>query len=162
MNLKRLAVYGRVSSEEQAENQYAAEQQLAYLRTTGVDDRNIYFDIESGQSEKRKFFILLTKAISAGEFDEVVATRWDRVSRNLGIYNQFKELLQEKNVTLRLLDQGAVDFETATGELSADLQALLAVHEVRMLRERVSKGHAYRRSRKAPFGRPPLGLPICK
>jgi DNA invertase Pin-like site-specific DNA recombinase len=39
MNLKRLAVYGRVSSEEQAENQYAAEQQLAYLRTTGVDDR---------------------------------------------------------------------------------------------------------------------------
>ena len=31
MNLKRLAVYGRVSSEEQAENQYAAEQQLAYL-----------------------------------------------------------------------------------------------------------------------------------
>jgi len=157
MNLKRLAVYGRVSSEEQAENQYAAEQQLAYLRTTGVDDRNIYFDIESGQSEKRKFFILLTKAISAGEFDEVVVTRWDRVSRNLGIYNQFKELLQEKNVTLRLLDQGAVDFETATGELSADLQALLAVHEVRMLRERVSKGHAYRRSRKAPFGRPPWG-----
>ena len=69
-----------------------------YLRTTGVDDRNIYFDIESGQSEKRKFFILLTKAISAGEFDEVVVTRWDRVSRNLGIYNQFKELLQEKKM----------------------------------------------------------------
>ena len=157
MNSKRIAVYGRVSSEEQAENQYAAEQQLSYLRTTGVDNSNIYFDVESGQSEKRKYFILLTKAIAAGEFDEVVATRWDRVSRNLSVYNEFKELLQEKNVKLRLLDQGEVDFETASGELSADMQALLAVHEVRMLSERVRKGHAYRRSRKAPFGRPPWG-----
>ncbi|WP_026103896.1 recombinase family protein, partial [Kamptonema formosum] len=51
-------------------------------------------------------------------------------------------------VKLKLLDQGEVDLSTASGELSADLQALFAAHERRQLRERIKRGHEYRRVKK--------------
>lgn len=155
--VRKQVAYGRVSSEEQAENQHAAEQQITRLLNAGVDSSNLFFDVESGQSQTRSEFKRLTQMVGRGEVGEIISTRWDRVSRHFGVYYQFKELLQEHNVILRLLDQGEVDFKSASGELSADMQALLAVHEVRMLSERVRRGHAHRRSRKAPFGRPPWG-----
>jgi len=155
-----LFAYGRVSSEEQAENQHAAEQQYSRLLQAGVPKSHVFFDVESGQSDSRQEFAKLLELIKAGKVKELIATRWDRLSRNFAIYHQLKELLQLKQVTLRLLDQGEVDFESAAGELSADMQALLAVHEVRLLSERVSKGHRYRRDRKASFGRPPWGYRV--
>jgi predicted DNA-binding protein YlxM (UPF0122 family) len=60
-------------------------------------------------------------------------------------------------VQLKLLDQGEVDLSTAAGELSADMQAIFAVHERRLLRERVKHGFKHRRSRSAASGRAPFG-----
>ncbi|HEY9764282.1 MAG TPA: recombinase family protein [Trichocoleus sp.] len=154
---KRKVAYGRVSTEEQAENQHAAEQQITRLLKEGIAPADVFFDVESGASQTRPEFTRLVKLVDAGEIEEIIATRWDRVARNLAVYQRLKEILQANDVKLRLLDQGEVDFDSAAGELSADMQALLAVHELRMLRERVQRGHAHRRSRKAPFGRPPWG-----
>ncbi|NEQ29864.1 MAG: recombinase family protein [Leptolyngbya sp. SIO4C5] len=152
--------YGRVSSEEQAENQHAAEQQFTRLLNSGITKSHILFDVQSGQSDSRPEFSKLLKLIEIGKVKEIIATRWDRLSRNFTVYHQLKELLQLKRVRLRLLDQGEVDFDSASGEFSADIQALLAVNEVRMLSERVSRGHAHRRARKASFGRAPWGYRV--
>jgi DNA invertase Pin-like site-specific DNA recombinase len=102
----------------------------------------------------------MMELIQQGKVNTVIATRWDRLTRNQEFYLQLKQILQESNVRLYLLDQGEVDLTTASGELSADMQAIFAVHERRMLRERILKGHAYRRKRKVAWTRAPWGYVI--
>lgn len=154
----RIVAYGRVSSYEQAENQYAAQQQIDRLKLENVDQ--LFFDIESGDSKTRLQFNRMMELIHQGEISTVIATRWDRLTRNQEIYLQLKQILQDSGVRLRLLDQGDVDLTTASGELSADMQAIFAVHERRMLRERILKGHAYRRKRQVAWTRAPWGYII--
>lgn len=154
----KIVAYGRVSSHEQAENQYAAQQQIDRLKLENVDQ--LFFDIESGDSKTRIQFNQLMELIRQGEISTVIATRWDRLTRNQEIYLQLKQILQDSGVRLHLLDQGDVDLTTASGELSADMQAIFAVHERRMLRERILKGHAYRRKRQVAWTRAPWAYVI--
>jgi site-specific DNA recombinase len=152
--------YGRVSSQEQAENSRALEQQLDRLANAGVERDKILHDVESGAETDRPSFNRLMKLVQSGEVTEIVATRWDRLMRHSALYLKFKETVQKHDVTIRLLDQGIVDFESASGELQADLQALFAVHERNMLRERVSRGKSYSRQRLAASPRPPWGYVV--
>ena len=99
----------------------------------------------------------MLEQVKQGEIKTIVATRWDRLTRNEDLYLQLKEVLRACDITIHLLDQGEVDLNTADGELSADMQAIFAVHERRMIRERVKRGHEYRRKRKAACGRAPWG-----
>jgi len=152
--------YGRVSSLEQAENSHALDQQLDRLANAGVDGDCILHDVESGAEIDRPGLNKLMALIQRGEVTEIVATRWDRLMRNGALYQTFKAMVQRNGVQIRLLDQGTVDFETASGELQADLQALFAVYERNMLRERVSRGQNYRRQRLAASPRPPWGYVV--
>lgn len=154
MNQKVIG-YARVSTREQAEDSNALKQQIARLRNAGVDD--VYHDVESGANPERKEFNKLVEAVERGEVSTIVATRWDRITREETAYALVKELLRDHKVKLKLLDQGVVDLSTASGELSADLQALFAAHERRQLRERIKRGHEYRRSKKVAWTRAPWG-----
>lgn len=73
------------------------------------------------------------------------------------MYLMIKNCIREHQVTLYFLDQGEVDLATASGEMSADMQAMFAVHERRMLRERVMRGNEYRRKQKKACARAPWG-----
>lgn len=159
LQLGKTVAYGRVSSYEQAENQHAAQQQIHRLELEEPADE-LLFDIESGDSKTRPNFNRMMKEIHEGKISTIIATRWDRLTRNQEVYLQLKQVLKNFDVRLKLLDQGEVDFDTASGELSADMQAIFAVHERRMLRERVLKGHAYRRKRKVAWIRAPWGYVI--
>lgn len=156
----KTVAYGRVSSLEQAENQYAADQQIERLRKANPDE--ILFDIESGNSPTREKLLILLEMIASGQVKRVIAVRWDRLLRNDAIYIVLRDLLLEYGVELLLLDQGLVDLHSAAGELSAHIQAKFATYERSQLREKVKKGHAYRRNRNAPFGRPPWGYRVEK
>lgn len=167
MKLKNINVkgYARVSTREQAENQYALEQQIARLKE-GIArlfpelKAEILFDVESGDSNEREKFNRLLEQIEQGKIKVIVATRWDRLTRNELLYLQLKQILRSYNVTLHLLDQGEVDLSTASGELSADMQALFAVHERRMIRERVKKGFEHRRGKGIAWARAPWGYTV--
>lgn len=157
-----IAAYARVSTREQAENQYALEQQIdrlkeAILRLYPGKDFEIFFDIESGNSATRKQYNRMLNLVKQGKITTIFATRWDRLTRNQVVFLHLKEILRSSNISLQLLDQGEVDFSTASGELFADIQGILAFHERNMLRERVKKGKEYRRKRKAACGRAPFG-----
>jgi site-specific DNA recombinase len=162
---KKIIGYARVSTREQAENQQALEQQKARLeeaiaRLVPEESVKILFDIESGNSNERQQFNKMLEQVRQGKITTIVATRWDRLTRNEILYLQLKEILRSYNITLILLDQGEVDLSTPFGELSADMQALFAVHERRMIRERVQKGHEHRRKKKVAWTRPPWGYVI--
>jgi DNA invertase Pin-like site-specific DNA recombinase len=159
--MKQIVVgYARVSTREQAEDSNALKQQIARLENAGIDD--IYRDVDSGANPERKEFKELVKAVERGEISTVIATRWDRLTREQTAYAVIKELLREHKVKLILLDQGQVDLSTASGELNADLQALFAIHERRQLRERIQWGHEHRRSNDTAWTRAPWAYFIEK
>ncbi|BAQ63106.1 site-specific recombinases (plasmid) [Geminocystis sp. NIES-3708] len=144
-----------MSSREQAENCHALEQQIDRLKSAGVE--YVFVDVESGANPERLNYNKLIQLVEKGAIKMVIATRWDRLTRNELVYLQLKNLFQYSAVKLKLLDQGDVDLNSAFGELSADMQALFAVHERRMLKERVSRGFEYKRKKKSAWGRQPWG-----
>ncbi|MGB3494229.1 MAG: recombinase family protein [Elainellaceae cyanobacterium] len=148
--------YGRVSTHDQDDIFHAADQQKSRLRNS-IPIVRLYFDIESGDNPNRAEFRAMMREVQAGRVDTIIATRWDRLTRNELVYLQLKETLKSCGVQLYLLDGGWVDLSTASGELSADMNVLFAVHERRMLRERVQKGQEHRRHRKAACARAPFG-----
>lgn len=147
--------YARVSTQEQALNTHALEQQIDRLKQAGCT--HIYFDVVSGSKSERPQFSELMALVRKGKVNKIFAIRWDRLTRNEELYLELKKVLQSSGVKLQLLDQGEVDLSTAAGELSADMQAIFAVHERRLLRERVKHGFKHRRSRSAASGRAPFG-----
>lgn len=155
--MKPIIGYARVSTEEQADTQ-ALEQQKNRLVQAGA--KRIYVDIESGRNPEREQLKEVLDLVSNKEVSTVIATRWDRISRNPQLYENLKKIFRDSGVKLLLLDQGEVDLKTAAGELNSDLQVLFSVHESRMLRERVNKGFEYRRSREVAWTRPPWGYII--
>ena len=147
--------YARVSTQEQALNTHALEQQIDRLKQAGCT--HIYVDIVSGSKSERPQFSALMALVRQGKVNKIIAIRWDRLTRNEELYLELKKVFQASGVQLKLLDQGQVDLSTAAGELSADMQAIFAVHERRLLRERVKHGFKHRRSRSAASGRAPFG-----
>ncbi len=147
--------YARVSTQEQALNTHALEQQIERLKQAGC--AHIYVDIVSGSKSERPQFSALMALVRQGKVKKIRAVRWDRLTRNEELYLELKKAFQASGVQLKLLDQGEVDLSTAAGELSADMQAIFAVHERRLLRERVKHGFKHRRSRSAASGRAPFG-----
>jgi DNA invertase Pin-like site-specific DNA recombinase len=155
--MKPIIGYARVSTEEQADTQ-ALDQQKSRLQKAGAE--KIYFDIESGRKSEREELKKVLALVFQKEVSTVIATRWDRISRNPQLYEEIKKIFRDSGVKLILIDQGQVDLTTASGELNSDLQVLFAIHESRMLRERVNKGFEYRRSREVAWTRPPWGYLI--
>lgn len=159
-NKKRIiAGYIRVSTDEQAEGT-ALNQQRERIKQFGIDE--IYCDVESGANPQRPDLQRLLHDINLGKISKVIATRWDRLTRNLNDLTILKAIFILNNVKLFFLDQGEQDFHTAAGELSADLQVLFASYERNMLRERVTHGHAHRRKQLLAASRPPLFYDIVQ
>ena len=150
--------YARVSTREQSENHNALEQQESRLLLAGAE--KIYTDVESGANNDRTQLKKVLKLARQGKIQTIIATRWDRLTRNEDLYLELKEMLRCYDINLKLLDQGEVDLKTASGELSADMQAIFAVHERRMIRERVQRGMQYRRNQKKAWMRQPFGYMI--
>lgn len=147
--------YARVSTQEQALNTHALDQQIDRLKQGGAT--HIFFDVVSGSKSERPQFSALMALVRKNKVKQIIATRWDRLTRNEELYLELKKVLQTSGIKLQLLDQGEVDLSTAAGELSADMQAIFAVHERRLLQERVRHGFKHRRSRSAASGRAPFG-----
>ena len=113
--------YARVSTEEQAIGSHALEQQIQRLKDAGATQ--VFSDVISGSKNDRKQYNQVLKLIAENKVDKVIATRWDRLTRNEEGYQYLKSLFRDSNVILELLDQGIVDLSTACGELNADIQA---------------------------------------
>jgi DNA invertase Pin-like site-specific DNA recombinase len=144
--------YARVSRQEQAEGQ-SLEQQVARLLNAGCDE--VIEEIASGRKDTRVEYSRLIKACRMGEVHCVVATRLDRISRNLKTAIGFVELLDSLGVELKLLDD-SFNFATAGGKLHAGMLSLLAQFESDRLEERIKHGWQHLRDTaraiNAPFG----------
>lgn len=156
--MEKLTVgYLRLSTAEQAQTN-AFQNQKERLLEAGAE--KIYYDIESGANSERPQLQQMLQDVIAGKISRVIATRWDRLTRDQALYEQIKQIFRESDTEIYLLDQGLVDLKTAAGGLCSDLQVIFAVYERRQLLERTQYGYQKRRDRGAAWARAPWGYII--
>jgi len=149
--------YARVSTDKQALT-HSLEHQKARLQASGIDV--LYYDVDSGKKSSRKEFDKVLALIEEGMVTKVVATKWDRVTRDLDLYLEIQTAVKKNKVKLYFLDGGEADFETAVGRLRSSIEVAFAVHEGEKIIERLNDGFNGRRKREVAWTRPPWGYII--
>ena len=100
---KMIVGYARVSTAEESESAQEIEQQAEQLKEQGATE--IFVDIGSSLAKARSEFSLMMTLVCAGEVQEVVVTRLDRLTRSLTQLGQFIDTFHANGASLRILDQ---------------------------------------------------------
>ncbi len=149
----RVYGYARVSTQEQAEEFDALNQQIARLKAAGATE--VLIDIESGRSDSRKQFNELLKLAQQNQVDEIIITRIDRLGRSVITIHKAIDIFVRCNVNLRVLD-APVDPNSPFGWFSINQMSGLAEFESRLLSQRIKQGTEYFRQQ-LKFCIPPFG-----
>ena len=152
--------YIRVSSKEQNE----ARQRIA-LRETGVSEKNIYLDKQSGKDFNRPQYMKLLRKINRGDLLYVKSI--DRLGRNYEeIQQQWRLLTREKGVDIMVLDMPLLDTRrgkdlmgTFLSDIVLQVLSFVAENERNNIRQRQAEGIAAAKAKGVKFGRPPKPLP---
>ncbi len=145
--------YARVSTQEQAEEFDALNQQIARLKTAGATE--VLIDIESGRNDRRRQYNELLKLAQQNQVDEIIITRIDRLGRSVITIHKAIEIFVKYNVNLRVLD-APVDPNSPFGWFSINQMSGLAEFESRLLSQRIRHGNNYFRQQ-LKFCIPPFG-----
>ncbi|MEO1433334.1 MAG: fdxN element excision recombinase XisF [Cyanobacteria bacterium J06633_8] len=146
--------YVRVSTSKQADTD-ALEQQTQRIKKAGAV--RIFSDIESGRSDKRSQFNQMLELCHAGEINEIVITRIDRLSRSVISIHKTMSLFEELGVKLIILDSPIDDTNSPFGWFSISQMGQLAEFESRLLSSRIKHGFDYFREQKKAAPTPPFG-----
>lgn len=142
------ALYIRVSTDRQADEGYSLDAQRgkldAYCTAMGwpVCADHVYIDGgESGKSTARPAYRAMLAAIDAGEVNRIVATKLDRLTRNVTDFRQMLDYCDARNVAIVSL---AENFDTSTpmGKAMATIVVTFAEMERSMITDRVMTGKA--------------------
>lgn len=152
--------YIRVSTKEQNE-----DRQRIALMNTGVPEKNIILDKQSGKDFNRPGYLRLCKKIKPG--DTLFIKSIDRLGRNYNdILEQWRYLTKEKRIAIVVLDMPLLDTRKGrdlTGELISDivlqLLSYVAQTEREFIRQRQAEGIAAAKARGVHFGRQPISRP---
>lgn len=137
-DLKRIAIYGRVSSKRQADEGDSLESQERFGRRF-VDDRTLlhdwkvayvrsYFDKgKSGKNTKRPELERLQRDIAAGEINYVVTFKLDRITRSVRDFVQLWDFFKKYNVDVISIRES---FDTSTPAGKAMLGILMVFAEL--------------------------------
>ena len=142
--------YARTSSKEQR-----LDLQLDALRAAGVSERYIYTDQSSGVRQDRPQFLLCLRHLRAG--DSLIVWKLDRLARSLRHLIELAEELQERGITLRILEGPLSGLSTATteGRLMFHMLGAFAEFERELIRDRIMAGLTAARARGRKGGRRP-------
>ena len=127
--------YARVSTHWQASDGNSLEAQIESLNVAGAD--KIYMDEYSGRTTKRPQLDELLSVISSG--DELIVTKLDRMARSVIEGSELIKRLQEKNITVYVLNIGCMD-NSPTGRLITNVMLSFAEFERDMIIERTQEG----------------------
>ena len=154
----RAVGYLRVSTEEQADSGAGLEAQRSAITLAatgrGWDHGHIHQDHASGKSlNGRKGLEEAIEAIENGEADALMVAKLDRLSRSLMDFAGLMERSRRKGWALVALDLG-VDTSTPSGEMMANVLAVFAQFERRMIGQRTKDALAVKRAQGVRLGRP--------
>jgi len=144
----RVAIYTRVSSQEQAEKGTSLESQSEQLESFCKGQKweifNLYVDAGfSGKDDNRPGLESLRRDAKAGYFEKVIVWRLDRLARNLRLILGIEAELREHNIGLFSMKE-MVDTSTPIGRTVFQVLGLTAEWERESIRERTQTGHLQR------------------
>ena len=159
---KIVAIYTRVSTNDQAREGHSLEEQERRLKARCISDGyeiyKVYTDagISGKSTENRPQYQQMLKDMKKGKFNLIMAFKLDRISRSIVDFEIFFNELKKNNCGIELLCE-KIDTSGAAGMMFARILGIFAQFERELIKERtlvgvesaVNKGHF--------GGRPPLG-----
>src|SRR5437879_349671 len=134
--------YARVSTPRQGERGVSLQEQRTaierYAAIHGLEISRWFEERESASHTGRPAFMEMLKLLRLGKMQGVVIHKIDRSMRNLEDWADVGKLV-DAGVQIHFATEN-VDLKTVAGRLSADIQAVVAAHYSRNLREEVKKG----------------------
>lgn len=154
----RVVGYVRVSTEDQGDLGAGIEAQREAIRSACAGRKwqlvAIHEDVASGKSlAKRPGLDAAMAAIRVGDAAGLVVAKLDRLSRSVIDAAQTIELARREGWNLVALDLG-VDFSTAAGTAMAQMTAVFAELERRLIGERTRAALAVKKAQGVRLGRP--------
>jgi DNA invertase Pin-like site-specific DNA recombinase len=155
MNVKRIAVYGRVSTDGQSHASQLREVRAYIRRRWPKADVKEYLDKSSGARFSREGLDSLMREVRRGRVDAVVVYKLDRLGRSLQHLAQLIGEFEAHGTALVATSQGIDTSESnPAGRLQMHVLAAVAEFERSVIRERINAGLAAARERGAKLGRP--------
>lgn len=141
-DLKYVAIYCRVSTDEQAREGVSLDEQmerlLAYCKAMGWKEETISF-IDDGYSAKnleRPQLSKLIKLVKQGQISKIMVTKLDRMSRRLLDLLNMIDMFQQYDVSFVSISE-SFDTTTPSGRLTLQVLGAVAEFERERIRERV-------------------------
>ena len=165
-NNKKVRLYARVSTEEQARKNNSVPSQIKALKKH-CKERNyqimdIYIDngISASSVTKRHELQRLMREVKPNEV--ILFTKLDRFSRNILDANVLIQDLSKKNVTIRAIleNENDIDTTSADGKFLFDLQVSLAERERKVVSERIKFSFQNKIDLNQPLGKVPFGYKL--
>lgn len=157
----RAVLYIRVSTLKQADHGHSLEAQrahlLAYAATHGLKVVEVVTDGgESAGTLNRPGLRRALELVESGDADVLVATKGDRITRNLRDLLNLAAELEAHGASIATAD-GRFDTTTPLGKAMTQMQGVFAELEREMASERTREGMAAARAKGIRLGRPPVG-----
>ena len=149
--MKRVAIYCRVSTEDQS-----LEHQRAVLVEKCKREEWAFCVFEekiSGAKTQRTVLDQMLRSLRAGQFDAVMVVKLDRLGRSLKHLIQLVEEFRNKKVQFICLSPD-VDTESAQGRFFLQIMGAVAELEREMIRERTIAKLRYLQKNGVKLGRP--------
>jgi site-specific DNA recombinase len=138
----KVFAYARVSTPRQGEKGVSLPEQKAaiekYAAVHGLAITRWFEERESASKRGRAAFMEMLRLLRLGRAQGVIIHKIDRSARNMQDWADVGKLV-DAGVEVHFATEN-VDMKTVSGRLSADIQAVVAAHYSRNLREEVKKG----------------------
>jgi DNA invertase Pin-like site-specific DNA recombinase len=144
----RVAVYCRVSTKKEEQEDSLEEQQTAYTELISLRSDwelvGVYADNLSGLSaEKRPEFMRMINEAMAGNIDRILCKSVSRFSRNVAECKKYADLLKIRNVTVEF-ERENLRTDDPTSSFIFSLMAAIAENESRSISENIRWGYQER------------------
>ena len=154
----KVITYARVSTEEQGDSQLGLEAQKLALNNWclprfQIEMRCHLTDVASASTTERPGLERALLALKLGEYDTLVVTKLDRLSRSVADFAELCERAQTEGWAIIALDIG-VDMTTATGKMVANILMSVAQWEREMIGQRTREALAAKKARGERAGGP--------
>ena len=155
MKVKRIAVYGRVSTDGQNHDSQLREVRAYIRRRWPKAEVTEYLDKVSGAKFKREGLDAMLAEVRRDRIDIIAVYKLDRLGRSLQHLAQLIGELERHGTALVASSQGIDTSESnPAGRLQMHVLAAVAEFERSVIVERINAGLASARERGAKFGRP--------
>lgn len=166
--IKNVAIYARVSTEEQKKYGVSIADQkdslTKYCKENKYKIYDYYIDegISASTITKRKEFVRLLKDLD--NIDLIIFTKLDRFSRNVRDANNLLLVLDEHNTSIKAIDEDDIDTSTADGRFIFNLKVNLAERERNKDSERINRANKYKYNvaKTVCTGKLPYGYKVSK